>query len=208
MPSPYIHWRTLASGRQSSEDRAEVFERGDDLVIVVADGAGGMRGGAAASAALVDTVRAVAEDPTLDVYDDELWATLLKDADAMLATRMTGETTGVVLVLGAKGLTGVSVGDSEALIVGAKSVDDLTRGQETPRLGSGRAVPVAFRRGPLVGALLVSTDGLFKFASQARIAATVRDGEIARAAERLAALVQLPSGSFQDDVALVVVAPR
>jgi serine/threonine protein phosphatase PrpC len=208
MPSPYIYFRKLASGRQSSEDRAEVFERGDDLVIVVADGAGGMSGGAAASAALVDTVKAVAENPTLDAHDDELWVALLKDADAMLAARGAGETTGVVVVVGPKGLAGVSVGDSEALIVGARSMDDLTRGQERPRLGSGRAVPVAFHRGRLDGALLVATDGLFKFASQARIAATVREGEIARAVERLAALVQLPAGGFQDDVGLVVVAPR
>ena len=34
MARPYIHWRKLASGRQSSEDRAEVYERGEDLVVV------------------------------------------------------------------------------------------------------------------------------------------------------------------------------
>ena len=81
VPSPYIYWCRRASGRQNSEDRAEVLERGDDLVVVVADGAGGIRGGALASAALVQAVRAVAENPTLDVHDPDLWATLLKEAD-------------------------------------------------------------------------------------------------------------------------------
>jgi serine/threonine protein phosphatase PrpC len=208
MTSPYIHWRALASGRQNSEDRAEVFERGDDLVVVVADGAGGVRGGALASAALVETARAVAENATLDGHDAELWMALFKEADSALATRRAGETTGVLVVVGPKGLTGVSVGDSEAWIVGARSIDDLTRGQERSRLGTGRAAPVAFQRRSLDGALLVGTDGLFKYASPERIAATVRGGDVARAAERLTALVQLPSGGFHDDVGIVVVAAR
>jgi serine/threonine protein phosphatase PrpC len=208
MALPHLHWRSLASGRQSSEDTAEVFQRGDDLVVVVADGAGGMRGGAHASAALVETVRAVAESPSLDVYDEELWVSLLKDADATLAARRTGETTAVVVVLGLKGLTGASVGDSEAWMVSAGSMDDLTRGQSRQRLGSGHAMPVAFHRARLDGALIVATDGLFKYAAPARIAATVRDAEVSRAAERLTSLVQLPSGGFPDDLGIVVVAAR
>jgi hypothetical protein len=39
----HVYTRVLASGRRSSEDRAEVFERADDLVVVVADGARGAR---------------------------------------------------------------------------------------------------------------------------------------------------------------------
>src|SRR5580692_694755 len=117
MPSPYVHWRMLASDRKSSEDRADVFERGDDLVIVVGDGAGGMRGGALASAALVETARAVAENPTLDVHDPSLWSVLLKEADGTLAAKMAGETTAAVVVVGPQGLTGVSLGDSEAWII-------------------------------------------------------------------------------------------
>ena len=121
---------------------------------------------------------------------------------------MSGETTGVVLVVGADGLTGVSVGDSEAWSVAPASLDDFTRSQERARLGSGRAAPVAFRRRSLDGVLLVATDGLFKYASPARIAATIRESEVSRATERLTALVQLPSGRFQDDVGIVVVARR
>jgi serine/threonine protein phosphatase PrpC len=56
--------------------------------------------------------------------------------------------------------------------------------------------------------LLIATDGLFKYASPGRIAATVREAEVSRVAERLAALVQLPSGRYQDDVGIVVVARR
>jgi serine/threonine protein phosphatase PrpC len=208
VPRPHIYWSTLASDRHSSEDRAEVFERGDDLVAVVADGAGGMRGGALASTALVETVRSVAENATLDVHDGDLWAALLKEADAKLSAKMAGETTGVIVVIGPERLIGVSVGDSEAWIVRGDSIDDLTRSQERSRLGSGRAVPVDFQRRRLDGVLLIATDGLFKYASPKRIAATVREGEVSRVAERLTALVRLPSGRFQDDLGIIVVARR
>jgi serine/threonine protein phosphatase PrpC len=202
----HISWRKLASGRQSSEDRAEVFERGDELVVIVADGAGGISGGARAAGAIVETVQSVAHNPSLDLHDADMWKALLREADATLATRAAGETTATIVVVGPSGLTGVSVGDSEAWIVAGTSMDDLTRSQERPRLGTGRAVPVAFRRRAVDGVLLVATDGLFKHASVGRIAATVREGEVSRAAERLAALVQLASGGYPDDLGIVVVA--
>lgn len=206
MPAGYVHSRALASPRGNSEDRVEVFERDDTLVVVVADGAGGVRGGALASDALVETARAVAQNATLDVYDPGLWTVLLKEADGTLAVKMAGETTGVVVVIGPKGLAGVSVGDSEAWIVTATSIDDLTADQRKARLGSGRAAPVPFERPGLEGVLVVGTDGLFKYASADRIAAVVRRGDLLRVAERLVALVRLPSGALQDDIGVVVAA--
>jgi serine/threonine protein phosphatase PrpC len=206
MPSPYVHSRLLASGRRNSEDRAEVFERNDALVVVVADGAGGVRGGALASEALVATAWAVAQNATLDVHDAALWTVLFKEVDATLAAKMAGETTGLVVIVGSKGLMGVSVGDSEARIVSTTSIDDLTADQKKARLGSGRAVPASFYRPGLDGVLVVGTDGLFKYTSAERIAAAVRGGDVAGGAERLVALVRLPSGGLQDDVGIVVVA--
>jgi serine/threonine protein phosphatase PrpC len=203
-----VYTCALASGRRSSEDRAEVFDSEGDLVVVVADGAGGMRGGVEASAALIETVRSVASDSSLDVHDGDLWSALLMEADAALAARRVGETTGVVVVVGASGVTGVSVGDSEAWVVSAKSIDDLTCNQERPRLGSGRAIPVGFRRTDVGGVLLVATDGLFRYASPERISATVRETDASEVAEHLMALVRLPSGAYQDDVGIVVVARR
>jgi serine/threonine protein phosphatase PrpC len=210
MPSPYIQSRLLASGRRDSEDRVEVFERsdGDTLVVVVADGAGGVSGGTFASESLIRTARAVTRDATFDVYDAALWTALFAEADAALAAKMAGETTGVVVVLGVKGLTGVSAGDSEAWIVTDTSVDNLTADQKKDRLGSGRVSPVSFGRPGLDGVLVVATDGLFKYASLDSIAATVRAGDVQHAAERLVALVRLPSGSFQDDAGVVVIARR
>ena len=167
---------------------------------------GGVRGGALASEALVETARAVAGNATLDVHDVALWSVLVKEVDATLTAKMAGETTGVVVIIGSKGLMGVSAGDSEAWIVTATSIDDLTANQKKARLGSGRAVPVSFHRPGLDGVLVVATDGLFKYTSAERIAAALRGGDVARAAERLVGLVRLPSGGLQDDLGIVVIA--
>ena len=208
MTAPYVWSRLLASDRRSSEDRAEVFEREDALVVVIADGAGGVSGGAVASEALLDTARSVAQDATLDIHDVALWTDVLEEVDSALAKKMAGETTVVVVVIGPTGLFGVSAGDSEAWIVAARSIDDLTAHQKRARLGSGRAAPVTFHRPALDGVLVVGTDGLFKYAHSDTIAKALRGGDVEGAADRLAALVRLPSCGFHDDVGIVVVALR
>lgn len=207
MPGRFVTC-VLAGGRRSSEDRVAVVERADAVVVAVADGAGGISGGAIASEALVDMARTVARNPTLDVHDVALWAALFREADAALATKAAGETTGVVVVMGPDGLAGVSAGDSEAWIIGATRTDDLTADQKRARLGSGRVAPVAFRRPTVDGVLVVATDGLFKYASGERIAAAVRAGDVDGAADRLVSVVRLASGALHDDVGIAVVAPR
>lgn len=68
-----VHARALASGRRDPEDRAEAFERGDVLVVVVADGAGGMRGGATAADALVLAVGSAVADDAFDIESVAAW---------------------------------------------------------------------------------------------------------------------------------------
>jgi hypothetical protein len=208
MAAPYVCSRLLVSDRRRSEDRAEVFERGDALIVVIADGAGGVRGGAVASEALVDKVRAVVHDAAVNIQDVALWTTVFTEVDAALTAKTAGETTGVVVVLGLVGLVGVSAGDSEAWIVTANAIDDLTARQMRARLGSGQAAPVGFRRAALGGVLVVGTDGLFKYALPERIAEAVRGGDVEGAGDRLGAVVRLASGGLQDDVGVVVVGGR
>jgi hypothetical protein len=130
---------------------------------------------------------------------------VFQDVDSNLAAKMAGETTGGVLILGAEGLVGVSAGDSEAWVVSQKGIDDLTAGQRKRRLGSGRVQPVPFRRRSLDGVLVVGTDGLFKYATAGMISAAAVDDQVAAVADKLVSLVRLPSGSFEDDVGVVVV---
>jgi serine/threonine protein phosphatase PrpC len=198
--------RVVASNRQNSEDAAEVFERDDMLVVVLADGAGGIRGGALASRALVAAVRQAADDRSFPLTDMRRWEDLFRVTDAALSSSKAGETTGAVVVVGPRGLVGVSTGDSEAWIVESTHVDDLTVGQHTSgRLGSGWVTPATFERPPISGVLVVATDGLFKYAASDVIARMVRANAIGSAAERLVDLVRLRSGKLSDDVAVVLV---
>jgi len=191
-----------ASNREASEDRAEVIERGEELLIVVADGAGGLRGGATASDAIVTAVR------TCGSTDVRALSEVFRTTDAALATRMAGETTAVALTVTPDGITGVSSGDSEAWLVSAVGYDILTSGQTRRRLGSGKASPQPFHRAFHDGVLLVATDGLFKHADHDAIADCRRSATVDEIVERLVALPKLRSGSHPDDVVVVAVSLR
>jgi hypothetical protein len=195
----------MASNRRRSQDRTDVIAHGDALVVVVADGAGGMRGGATASDALVDAVRSRLAQGTLDPYDLRAWSELLEETDSSLARALAGETTAVLVVIGEHGVVGLSAGDSEAWVVSPTAIDRLTETQSRQRIGSGRATPTSFHRRALEGTLLVGTDGLFKYVDAASIVAAC-SGPVIEAADRLAALPRLASGVYPDDVAAVVVA--
>lgn len=207
MPSVSSHFtyaRARASSRRHSEDRAEVFERDDVVVFVVADGAGGIRGGAAAADALVMAVRSAVADNAFGLDDAAAWSEVFRKADAELAAKMSGETTGVLAVLTPRGLLGVSAGDSEAWVITEADIDDLTAAQNKQRLGSGDALPMSFFRPALAGALVVGTDGLFKYAAPAKVAEAARAGDPHQVAEKLIELVRLPSGRHPDDVGILV----
>lgn len=76
------------------------------------------------------------------------------------------------------------------------------------RRGSGRAIPVGFGPVPLVGRLIVGSDGLFKFCTEQQIVAACGCPALADMATALVQTVLLPSGQLQDDVALVVCGNR
>lgn len=206
MCNTYRHAFALASSRQASDDRGEIIARGDLVLAIVADGAGGLRGGATASDALVEAAKTRTLDAACDPFDTESWLRFFREVDATLSARMTGETTGVIAVLGPQGLLGVSAGDSEAWVISATSIDDLTGAQSKLRLGSGRAGPVSFQRPRLEGTLLVGTDGLFKYVSAETIAALVRAHPVEESPRRLVDAARLRSGRLPDDIAVFVCA--
>ncbi len=195
---------TAAAGTRS-EDRAAVFEHDDTLIVVVADGAGGVAGGGAASDAVVDAVRARISARLLDPYAIRAWSDVLTAADAELVrSKEAGETTAIVVVVGPHGVVGVSAGDSEAWMVGRRA-DRLTEKQDRARLGTGRSRPTPFHRRSLEGVLVVATDGLFRHASSGSIVSSCTSGAVTEIAGRLVDLPRLRSGAYPDDVAVVVV---
>ena len=198
-----------SSFRAKSQDAAQVFERDGVLVVAVADGGGGMRGGEEASRSLVAIVGSAVGDPAFPLESEPAWVDLFRTTDAALTANRAHETTGVVVVLGARGLLGVSMGDSEAWMVTATGIDDLTVSQQTRhRLGSSRATATTFQRPSLDGVLVVATDGLFRYAAPQVIARIVRAHALRAAGEALVELVRLHSGKLADDVAVVLVRER
>lgn len=208
MASAFRFTTRAASGRTASEDRAEVFAHEGTRIVVVADGAGGVAGGAVASDAVVAAVRArVAEHP-FDPYDMRGWSDVLSHVDHDLAARAAaGETTAIVVAVGVHGVVGVSAGDSEAWMVRAR-VDRLTEKQDRTRIGTGRSCPMPFHRRAMVGVLVVATDGLFGHARRESIVACCASEDPLEIAHGLVGLPKLRSGTYPDDVAAVVVVAK
>jgi hypothetical protein len=183
------------------EDRLEIACHGHRWTIAVADGAGGISGGAlAAHAATTSMVAAgAALDPgaSCDRFR-QLDRTIESDPRC-------GETTLVVVQIEAGELWGASVGDSGALLITPQDIVDLTEHQRRkPLLGSGVCHPSAIPHRPLVGRLLVATDGLLKYLPRAALRALALDGDLPAATAALLAAVTLPSGNLHDDVAVVL----
>jgi PPM family protein phosphatase len=208
--TPQFVTRTVleAAGRRL-EDRAEVIPRGEWLVLVVADGAGGRPGPVEAAEWVVRRVREETSRPRFTFYDPFAWTGLLSKIDReMLDDPTAGEATGVVAAVSPKAVFGASVGDSAAWLVTPDRVHDLTaRQQRKPFLGTGVAAPVPFGSGPPTGTLLLATDGLLKYTGPEKIAEAARDADLDAAARRLVDLVRLRSGALQDDVGLILCRP-
>lgn len=195
---PFEHAVELAAPRASSEDRATVFHTREGLVIALADGAGGTSNGAAAAQAVIDAVgAAVARDEPVDS------AALLEELDASPALR-GGQTTAVIVSLTADGITGASVGDSGAWLLGDQLVDLTHRQHRKPLLGSG-ALITPFEAPPLGDrTLLVASDGLLSCLPLARIAQIAVPRDLIAASRSLVGELKRTHRGLTDDVAIVL----
>jgi serine/threonine protein phosphatase PrpC len=196
--------RVVPSGARG-EDRVGVFELGDALVLVLADGAGGTGGGGEAADEVVQRCAADAFAHGGAGLDPQA---VLRACDGALASAGRGEATGVVAVVASGRVRGASVGDSGAWLVAQGGVRDLTELQRRkPLLGSGTAEVRPFAA-TLAGSLLIGSDGLFKYARAEALAALARGPNEPGAA--LAAMIdaaRLPTGALQDDLAVVLCCP-
>src|ERR1700733_10948627 len=94
------------------EDRAYIFFNTTGFVAIVADGAGGMGGGADAATAVCDLAHKVA------FASGDAWSQFLREADVELSRAGTGgQTTAVVVQVSDGSLFGASVGDSGAMLL-------------------------------------------------------------------------------------------
>ena len=191
----------IAAARGNGQDRACVFERGDALVLALADGAGGTGNGATAAQAIVDATSMAAPGTN--------WDALLVNLDEDRNRLGSGQSTAVILSISGSGISGASVGDSGAWLITGTDILDLTDGQaRKPLVGDG-CVPFLVTARPIGrGTMLVASDGLLRYAKRSDIAQLASGPDLAAAARALVDLVRLPSGDLQDDVAIVLCRAR
>ncbi|MBM3496905.1 MAG: hypothetical protein FJX72_21680, partial [Armatimonadetes bacterium] len=148
----------------SNQDRAVVFEADGGLVLILADGAGGMAGGRMAAQAVADRARAWVEGRAC-LPDAVSWANWLRTLDGFMADEpFMGQTTAVCVSVSPETVAGACVGDSEAWLVGSGRCTDLTAERKRkPLLGNGQAVPVAFGAPLRDECVVVGSDGLCRF---------------------------------------------
>ena len=190
-----------ASYRSATEDRLLVSPLEDGWLLAVADGAGGRPGGAEAAQFAIERVQ-----------QSQRWDHLIENIDQELARNYEpGETTLTITLVKPGIVTGASVGDSEAWLIGPSGPAlRLTEDQRRkPGVGTGGALATSFQRKNPVGTLLIATDGLFKYASEEEILDTIRGAAtLGEAADALIALARGSHGQLHDDLALILLAIR
>ncbi len=186
------------------QDRAEFFWVRDGLVLVLADGAGGVGGGADAADLIVNATKAKF---TQLPPNREVLTQFMFDLDREMALAGAyGEAACVIVAVSESHIFGASVGDAGAWIISEIGVDNLTAAQHRkPFLGSGRAWPVGFTRGQLRHTLLVASDGLLKYAAKSQIIAAALCDDLNEAARKLASLPRYESGALPDDLSIILV---
>src|SRR5437016_4427342 len=133
--------KTAADNREN-QDRGAIIHCGAGLVLVVADGAGGISGGKEAAVMAVELARQHPEQ----LRDSAACATLLQEMDRRITQDpAAGETTCALAVVTANEIFGASVGDSGVWVIGPADVANATQRQSRkPFIGSGSAWAVNF----------------------------------------------------------------
>jgi serine/threonine protein phosphatase PrpC len=187
---------------REGQDRVSILRLEDATILLVADGSGGMSGGAQAAEQALQEISEAAGQRNLS--ERSSWLAMLARADDALS-RGPGQCAIVAAAIVGGRVFGASVGDCEAWLIRENAIEELTASQvRKPLLGSGQGVPVAFEA--LLGdaTLLLATDGLLKYARRDRIAAIVLGPDLQMAAHALADLPRLRSGALPDDVGMIL----
>jgi serine/threonine protein phosphatase PrpC len=197
--------------RGEGQDRVAIVEKYGIKIAAVADGAGGISGGAEAADAVIAGVTSMVERGA-ELLSAAAWTRLLLDLDAHLSGRGAGQAAAVVIATDGRTLVGSSVGDCGAWLVGMHTAEELTGTQvRRPLLGGGGATPVPFKtRVETLDTVLLGSDGLFRSVDIEPVLARVRlpaqtSGDVCSALVRL---VQLDDGTLQDDLGICVVRCR
>ncbi len=187
-----------------NQDRVSSFTHAGSSVIVLADGAGGTRGGEIAAEIAIDSATKVLQQQADITMTTCMHAIQVSD-QAIYLDREAGNTTVVIAIIQDETIFGASAGDSEAWLISNNQYQILTSNQDRkPLLGSSKVIPTHFGPAPHKGTLLVGSDGLFKYVQRNKILTICRDYEPSQTPQKLTTEAQLPNGSYQDDITLAV----
>jgi len=198
-----------AAANSKNQDRATFLEYPQGLLLIIADGAGGMGGGAEAAELVIQIVKEQI-GPNIQFTNPLIWNNILQETDSrLLAHPIAGETTAVIVAISNRIIYGASVGDSGAFLIQGQTDFELTAQQQRkPLLGSGIAMPSPYGPIPFHGTLLLATDGLIKYAPMTKIHQMVLNNPIESVAQSLIESVRYPSGHLPDDVSVIVCKPE
>ena len=225
-----MHKTTLAYSARVAEarrgcggDRITAISLPDRIVFAVADGAGGVTGGAAAAEAVCRATtdwchqEKTADDQSLRCQSGI--SELLARIDRGIADSGTGGLAAAVIINISDDdwISGASVGDCRAWIFDLDGLPamELTSGQHRkPLLGEDGAEPVSFEGELRNRLLVVATDGLWKYTNLPSCAAIMKLAisnplfPLETLADALIDSTRLPTGALQDDVGLAIVVRR
>lgn len=201
--APAYSTRVEEARRGRGEDKIAIIPLTDRTIFVVADGAGGISGGAAAAETVCKAITDWCRQGK--AVDWPGWLTLIDREIA--GSKTCGLAAAVIIEIKNDGqIAGASVGDCEAWVFVNDSTKNLTAGQaRKPLLGEGTTVPVGFDGSVAGGTLLAATDGLWKYLDRTRIAKATAIRPLEAAANALVDGARLRSGTLQDDVAVAIV---
>lgn len=173
--------------------------------IAVADGAGGMSGGAEASHFFIERFKKYLWNLKNQKPEDIL-ASFFSEIDQLLwKDSKCGECAGIVILIDKNQIYGASVGDCEAWTVTSSEITKLTQYQiRKPLLGSNQSISTYFKLNKFNGLLIVGTDGLFKYTKPQIIQSIVLNEPIHEATLKLSDSVRLKSGKLQDDIGFII----
>ena len=193
------------SNKKENEDRVVNIQRGATRLIVVADGAGGIEGGAAAAELVIAAVTGSRMIPTM-TRQPSFWENTLSMLDGYIFNASEAGECAVVIAAIVDGLlVGASVGDAGARLFTKAEDHNLTSAQHVkPLLGSAVAEAVPFGPVRFDGTLIMGSDGLFKYATVDAIRESCAQPSADEIAHTLIELVKLPSGDFHDDTTVAV----
>jgi PPM family protein phosphatase len=206
--------RSEVGGHAHNEDALEVRPHPSDptcLLCALADGQGGQAGGARAAqlACRVCIEAASAQQPAILPIRPDAWETILRQADAAVASDPeAGFTTLIAFCIQKDAICGASNGDSGVYAVSAGWPGAILTGRQhkDPPIGCGGALPVGFTaRLKRPWTVLALSDGVWKYAKWDRVAdaASRLTGQVIINMLRKQAGLR-GNGRLQDDFSIVV----